>query len=105
MFFNKIIGQGVINLFKCRYIETKKINFIRQFIMGKKNKNFSQSQFDEPIIEKKKKFQKPMKDEKSFEEEFFSEQEIKKNKAKNKWEQKKAFKKKDRYDDYYDDFN
>ena len=38
-----------------------------------------------------------MKDEKSFEEEFFSEQEIKKNKAKNKWEQKKAFKKKDKY--------
>lgn len=73
--------------------------------MGKKNKNCNFSQFDEPEIGRKKKFSKPIKEEKSFEEEFFSEQEIKKSKAKNKWEQKKAFKKKDRHDDYYDEFN
>lgn len=70
--------------------------------MGKKNRNFV-SQFDEDFTEKK--YQKPVEEKKSFEDEFFSPQERKKNKTKNRWEQKKAFKKKDRFDDFYDDYN
>ena len=45
--------------------------------MGKKNKNCNFSQFDEPEIVRKKKFSKPVKEEKSFEEEFFSLRKVK----------------------------
>lgn len=71
--------------------------------MGKKNKNNFSAQFDEPIPEKKK-LQKPNKEEKTFEEEFFTPQERKKNKTKNRWEQKKAYKNKNRFDEW-DEFN